>query len=638
MNNIFFLFLNGLLVISALFIFSLLLNKITKTQSVFKNISIILIALTTAYALIISSFSSYLLILFVFLIYAVFRSIFYKTSESSYFQSQKIKIIKEFALILFYFVVSFFLLNIQIIAQSSSYIDLQPDFSFYAGISEILSSSGIENIKIDLALSQQKSFTFYHYFELWFNGLLSEMFSITHLKSLMFITLPVLSAIMLKGLFELQQSIFSKYSVFKTNWKYLLPLSIFFLFPFTMTFRWLLSLGSSFHPWNSSLALWMSIKWILVLCALVYLFLDYKKNRLKNIVFIAGFMCVVYPTTMIATLPGLIIWILLFRKKIPKIAHLDALIITSTILAVMWYVNNFNQHLDLTSDFDVPSTLSMVKNYFLQDKSNLLLFIKEPVLRTLYIAVGFIPLFVFIYFRRKTIKKIVLTHSTLFALFTVIYLVSIFGVVLLDFSKDGDQIHRNIFYPLYILIFYIGFIYFIKDKNRKISISASVFLICTLLLNIFGLISVIVTTPNIDTKNYNTIIENLNSFDGESAYIVDSTYFSNEYNKNFYFEIPGRNIRFRATKYFPHLLSIDRIKIESTRDKFYVGYIYDSAKYFKSIIEDKKTYKQVFIEDDNLKFLIIHKNAPELENAEKVFDVSYLGEIEDFIFFQNKQN
>jgi hypothetical protein len=159
-------------------------------------------------------------------------------------------------------------------------------------------------------------------------------------------------------------------------------------------------------------------------------------------------------------------------------------------------------------------------------------------------------------------------------------------------------------------------------------------LVFALSLNIFGLISVITATPRISTKNYSTVVDNFKYFNGESAYIVDSLYFRNENNKNFYFEIPGHNIRFQTDSYFPHLLSLDRIKIESLKDTFYVGNIYSSAKYFKPIIENNRTYEEVFKNEEDLKILIIQNSAPEIENAEEIFNVNYLGEIENFTFFK----
>ncbi|MGK0447502.1 MAG: hypothetical protein ACJA2M_001277 [Polaribacter sp.] len=636
MDDLFILLLNGLLTISVLTLLAFIFNKLTKEQSIFKSISIVILALTTAYALILSSFTSYLLIIFIFLVYAIFRNIIFKNKKSSDFGCHKINVLKEGALILFYFLVSFFLLNIQSIIQDTLYINLHSDFSFYAGVSEILSRTGIENTTIDIALDGQKSFAFYHYFELWFNGLLSDLFSITHLKSLMYLTLPVLSTVMLRGLFELQQNYFYKYPVFKTNWKYLLPLSIFFLLPFTITFRWLLSLGSDFNPWNPSIVLTMSIKWIIVLGSLIYIYVDYKKNKLNNIVLIAGFMCVVYPTTMIATLPSLIIWILLFRKRLPKIAIWDMLIITSTIFVVMWYLNSFNNNLNFPSNIEIPSTLSMIQDYYLQDKSNLLLFIKEPVLRTIYILIGFTPLLVLIYFKRHSLKKIFFNHYTLVSLFAVIYLVSIFGVVLLDFSVNGDQIHTNIFYPLYILIFYVGLIYLLKDKNTKISASALILLVVAIGLNIYGLSSKIALTEKVETKNYNTIIDNLKNFDGESVYIVDVDYFKLATNKNFYFEMPGPNLRFDVSNHFPTLLSLDRLKINSLTDKFFGGSIYISAKYLDQVVNKDLTYQEVFNNNDKLKLIIIQNSSPEIENAEGEFSADYIGEIDGFSYYKRR--
>jgi hypothetical protein len=176
----------------------------------------------------------------------------------------------------------------------------------------------------------------------------------------------------------------------------------------------------------------------------------------------------------------------------------------------------------------------------------------------------------------------------------------------------------------------------LKDKNTKISASALILLVVAIGLNIYGLSSKIALTEKVETKNYNTIIDNLKNFDGESVYIVDVDYFKLATNKNFYFEMPGPNLRFDVSNHFPTLLSLDRLKINSLTDKFFGGSIYISAKYLDQVVNKDLTYQEVFNNNDKLKLIIIQNSSPEIENAEGEFSADYIGEIDGFSYYKRR--
>lgn len=637
MDNLFSLLLNGLLIISILSFIALMYSKFTKEQSVFKSMSIVTLVLTTIYALILSSFNSYLLILFIFLVYAIFRNIIFKHKKSLEFRSYKINVLKEWLLILFYFLVSFFLLNIQIILQDNIYIDLHPDFSFYAGVSEILSRTGIETTNFDIALQDKQNFVFYHYFELWFNALVSEFLNITHLKGLMFITIPIFATIMLRGVFELQQKLFN---VNKARCKllfYILPLSILFLFPYTITFRWLMSFGENFTPWNTTIASSLFLKWIIVLAGLVYLFIDYKKNKYQNTIMILAFIGIVYPTTIISILPSIIIFMFIFRKKMIKLYWLDVVIVTITILSVFWKVNQLNVALPEQNLTDVPSTLELVKQFFSENPKNLFIFIKEPVLRTLYIIIAFAPLILLLLPKRREIFQVLKKHFKLLVLLLIIYFISLSGLILLNFTKDGEQLYTNIFYPFFILMMFLGFLYIIVKSSKKIRIIGAAIFALTIVLNLYGVINEkLINTEPLETENVLKISEHIRKTKGKAIIIADEGFYSNTRRKNIYFIIPGHNLRYLNNNYFPQTVSLDRIDISSKRDTFDITKRLMLSMYYKDVLLDKRNYQDIIKTNQDIKLIIIDKNAPEFDNSEENFNLSYLGKIDDFYFYKRK--
>ena len=635
MENTLTLFVYGLIVVSVLFSGGLMLSKVFKETSYFRNTVLAILVATTTYALLVSSFRSYLLILLVFFVYAFVKRKIFPSNGTLNETTPHTAWWKPWLLILSYFSFSFFVLNAQLLLEKGPYSSLHPDFSFYASVSEILAKTGIENRLIDTALEGEVSFSFYHYFELWFNALVSTLLDLTHLKVLMYVTIPAFASVMLLGVYELQQKLFGKYGLFKTNWKYLIPLSILFVFPFTISLRWMLSLGSNFTPWNPSIALNLPFKWIIVLSGFVFLFVDYKEKKLYNVLLIFGFISVVYPTTMVATLPSLLLWFLFFRKQLPRVVLWDVIVTTLTIGLVMWRVSTFNTPPVASEMIASPSTLSLIKEYFLEEnKSRLLLLVKEPILRTLYVLVAFAPLLALLWFKKDALKKHIEAHYILVVLIGFIYLLSAGGIVLLEFSYNGDQLHRNIFYPLFVLLFQMVVLYLLVDGKRNVRIAGFTILLISMSLNISGILNKVSTQQPVETQNAEAIIKAMNTEDGKSMFIADTTYFHNTRRKNFYFVLPGYNLRFDVANYFPHCLSMDRINLETEGDWFNLGTVFNSGRCFKPIMIEKLAYSAVFREAEDVEFLIIDQNTPEFRDAEKEFNVEYLGKIGHFAYFK----
>jgi hypothetical protein len=634
MNNIIALFIVGLIIVNFIFFLGKALNVFTKTESDFKNIVFVIVGITSIFALIKSSFNSYLLILFLFFIYFFIKNKFFtKAPLHKEIKTEQNKI-KNWILLCAYFVASFVILNLQLIFENGAYSSLRQDFSFYAAISEILSTSGIETYIIDNGTAAKEGYKFYHYFELWTNGLFSIIWKYSHLQTLMFITIPVYSSIMLLGVFELMNTFKNGTIMNHKLWLKILPISILFLYPFTITFRWVLSFGNSFEPWNPSIAFYIYLKWIIVIGGFIFLLLDYKKNQHKNTILILACIGVVYPTTMLTIIPSLMLWALFYRNKMTKSNWIDLGVAVIIIGAVMWKVNLLNKAIPIQSGFTNPSMGSIIKEYFLSDLSNLLSFIIEPLLRTIYILIAFLPLIILLWAQKKVLLQKYAKHAQLVVLFVVMYLLSIFGIVILDFSYDGDQLHRNIFSPLYVIITLFGFLYVFNHATKYIvKIGVGIF-IFTIMLNIIGMTHMLKSQEIPNQQGLENIIKTMKNNYGETVFIAGEDYFKNTRRKNINFIVPAHNLRFYLNNYNPHCLSIDKIKLEDESDFFNLGNMQTSSRYFKEIIINKETYVDVFKNNNKIGYLIIEQQAEEFINAEEVFDVKMLGFIENFFFYK----
>jgi len=219
----------------------------------------------------------------------------------------------------------------------------------------------------------------------------------------------------------------------------------------------------------------------------------------------------------------------------------------------------------------------------------------------------------------------------------IAYLISSVGIVLLNFSYDGDQIHRNIFYPLYILLVFFIFVNLFMSNVVLRNLAISLFLV-TLSLSIYGSIDYFKSLEYPDIENKEAIIQALALSKGKVVFLSSEETLKNKRRKHPNFIIPGYNLRFYVEDYFPHALSLDRIKIESIGDQFYLSQGIRSAQYYNEIIEQGLTYKEVIERYDEIKFLIIDKKASEYLNAEKDYGAFKIGSIDDFVYYKIKRN
>jgi len=634
-------FLFGLLAIFILYIIGHILQGQKSFSNSFTKLVIGILVVTTGYALVVSTFSSYLLIISLLFGYSFIKG---RATYNLSWQTQlrknlaSIPLKKEvLSIILPFFIVAFLILTGLHIPNLGGFINVHYDLSFYAAISEILNKTGIETKLFDPALDGVQHFNFYHYFELWLNAGLTKIFGFTSLYTLIFILIPLLVTVLFTGVFE-----YLRESNLYFRTKYWLPLAltitIVFLFPYTISLRWMLSLGTDFNPWNPSIAnvTHTTIKWTLVASGLLYLISDFKRNGIKNLPLILGFIAVIYPPTMITIVPSLFIWMFyaLYNKEFG--AAKNSFFICGIIIAGMLYVV-FNEALPETAK-SIPGTLDLVISYFTEDYSRIFLLIKNPILRSGYILLAFSPLLILLWFhyKKKGLARIIEDKKSLVVFLCIAYFISVLGVAFLCFTYDGDQLHENIFYPLYILLVFFIFVKLFMSNVILRNLAISLFLV-TLSLSIYGSIDYFKSRVYPDIENKEAIIQALKGSKGKIVWVSSEEAFYNTRKKNTNFIIPGHNLRFYVEDYFPQCLSLDRIKLESIYEQSNLSQTIQSSKYYNEIIEQGFTYKEVIERHDEIQFLIIDKKAPEYLTAEEKYKVFKLGVIGDYAFYARNQ-
>ncbi|UAM96611.1 hypothetical protein K8354_09675 [Polaribacter litorisediminis] len=642
MNTTFLLFLIGLSLISILIIFGFMLSKFTKENSLFKNIAIVIIAITATFALVQSNFRSYLLIAFILLIYALFRDKLFNKQISFTKQKLEHSFVKTLVLGLFYFSISFVVLNLQLLTENNVYSSLHPDFSFYAAVSEILTTTGIENSDLSSALSGKLSYQFYHYFELWFNGLITIIINNTFLNTLMFVTIPCFSAIMLLGIYELQQKIFGQVKLLSSVIKYFIPLMILFVFPFMRTFSALVKYiaGENLGYWtNPSIASGIALKLIIVVSGITYLLLDYVKNKNKNIILICAFIGIVYPPTLVTIIPSIMIWQIFIIKQINKKIIFDNFILFISIGLVFLWINSFEKGSIDNNVYDIPSTIEMIQTHFGSNIKKYLMYVISPLLTFIKLSFYVSPILILLFLKRKSLVNILKTKKDLIFLFTLFFVISSYGAGLLGYHKDGVQLYENIMLPIYILCIFLAFIYLISSKKTYIKVFTTIVLSLMLIINIYGFLGRRFSNNPEDNKvsNVNNIIDAYKkSSSKESIMIASNDFYSDMRSKNTKFIIAGHNLRFFVNGYFPHTLSLDKIKMESMAEKAYLAKNLIRSKYFNEIIQQELSYKEVIKSNKEITFLIIDKEALENINAESEFSADYLGVIDGFSYYKRR--
>lgn len=151
-----------------------------------------------------------LIFVFVFITYFFFiarRKLCFPGRKSLYESFRHIH--KDIIYVLIPCSLPFFLFEVYYLYSSSGIIFPHVDYFFYSELSGFLNYTGQENLWASIngvSTGQFKEIQPYHYFELWWNALISKIFHCPSVSSLLLITYPSLNSIVFIGFAALWES------------------------------------------------------------------------------------------------------------------------------------------------------------------------------------------------------------------------------------------------------------------------------------------------------------------------------------------------------------------------------------------------------------------------------------------------
>jgi hypothetical protein len=368
------------------------------------------------------------------------------------------------------------------IFQNDSFLfqDQHPDFLFYVDFADGILKTGNENIFRESNVFFPELFSGcspYHYFELWLNVIVNEVFGYSSLVSLCVVTYPILQVVCLIGVIELLGK--------QLKFRYLLVISFLFLFIEPIYFSFyetneLLKYYSGYVYTSVNLGAGRKLAPVLIFLILfLKLFLEnYKKESF--------YVLAALPVVSVGTLPGiemgLFCYILLLairERSLAKYIHLLMFIAIFSISYLLFYKINTIEI--LKSEIEGKNIISVV----LREGLNWTIFksfIFKFVFPFVRLLVYTLPYFLLLLLGTK--KSDIVSHykseTFEFSLLTFFILLSgAFSVSLAYELTDSGQLLCNLI-PILTLWFIMIFSKWLSDKRKY------VFLFILFLLNIYN--------------------------------------------------------------------------------------------------------------------------------------------------------
>lgn len=306
------------------------------------------------------------------------------------------------------------------------------DNNFYSTTSYMIFKYGIESFinKPDSFLLTIKPL-FYHFYELWINGVICNMFQLISIKCLLLITYPIGSTLLLTGVLGFF------YKNVGSKSKYLLPVilictQIIYLGP--------LKIHPSFE-----------FKYIYILVVLVYLFDSILDKKHNFILFLLCILPLIYCSTLFITVFLFIVCIILFNRFNIKVNKSISLIFIATIIYYIFII--VIQDKVITQD-EIPS----FKNIYKDVLYHIFYSFRNVLFSPFYISYLF--LIIFLNYKINTFysKQEFLFFYKYFSVFFILFNIGtiIFSAVYL-IEIDAPQVLTNFMTSFNVLFFLYTF-------------------------------------------------------------------------------------------------------------------------------------------------------------------------------------
>ena len=527
------------------------------------------------------------------------------------FNSSQLKFeIKQFVLYIFATIV--FVSFAYFIIFPNSY-NVHPDYLFYGALGDYLKLYGKENLFLSISPDLSKN-ELYHYSNEWCVALISNFSNLNGTEAFLYIFLPTTFSILYIGIVYLTELITKS----KSFYTYLIAALFFVISSMSLgeSLPSILNIGDFnilYAPFFGSPS---SPKMILTTMLILLALFTYDEKKIHQTIFIFCSICILWPTTLLAILGGVSIYVLFTyfkeNKKSEFQANLLYLLITSIFIISFFAFQsqpyNFKPENDVSY---LQKFLSFYKSDF-SFKELFIILIKTIGSRIYY----YVILLIIIIFNFKTILKFYEENrrfNSFMLMFLFILMSALFFRTILYFLTDSNQIFANIIDNSTAKILFFSIVVItIKSNVTRLSI---------FLLIIFTTITTYRQFEETTSKSLPPafISQYRETFAGDNIKfaIILKREKSNFKHISQVVYPPMIELRAFSSSYFPvNLNIIERIKLfdNSVSEKHrYNSLLYNSSYYqylsLSNEFDDTFENKKRFLREMDINFLIVEKDA-----------------------------
>lgn len=578
---------------SGFFVLYIFNKKILESFSVFViflSLFIGEVLLTTFYAIYRTQGKSILLLTLPFLI--VF---FYKLRTINFydFKSLKNKDLKKIVLLGIIFIPSILLIfHVRYYnhEMKNYLLTHNDDWVFYSKVSDYIDSFGIENISINY-IDMQNTNMVYHFFDLWQNAFVADLYSINYLNSLLTISYISNYIILFWGVLCIFEYCFKFFNSLKINFFYFLIFlgaifaSNFYHEKIKLFFKQIDLFGVNFAEIPKILPIYI----IFILISLFFL------NRYYLISYSLAIISIIYnPALAPSILTTLFLFLMLdfiLLKKFQNNIYLILLLIVFSIAFLLFYK---------FTGKNTSSSLLFSNPLILE--TNPLVFAKIFFGSIFLILILYFPYF---YLFLKVNNTIL--NNLKFILF-IVTILSLLSWTFLNNLHNSSQLFYISFTPFAQVVIYYLIFFGLADTRKKIRFySISLILISS----VFFLFRMGIFKRNTINKNVDYIIEVQNKIKNLNflgAYIYSKEKYikrkSDFFVKVYNVYTPGIYLANFNTKYHPECLSVHDIEYDE-KSKFYHAekQIIENAPFYQFVENQKQNNQFISIEQSQIDFI-----------------------------------
>lgn len=335
---------------------------------------------------------------------------------------------------------------------------IKSDYEYYSRLASYLRDTGIENINIELFLSESKSVVPYHYIEMWFTAFVSDFFKIHSQYALMLIVIPILYSVIFFGGVDIIRIIKNKLGIKKNIIDYLIGL--FILITSTAGF-----LYPNYIPFLKSDVWSMQVhgyhKLIYVYAIFIAILINFLKKDYKLVSLLVSILIVCQVNVAPAILVSYTLFFV-YQLKLRRISmksfieNISLPMITLVLFGLFYKIYGGQDNVSL----EKSEIINQFNNF-----SNIRIAINIIGKTFIQILIISLPFFILFFYYRKRLKKYIEKDFFYFLIFLNIG--SLLSWVLFNQMHDSVQLWGNLFLVFSnITVFTLSFLVYYSSKNN----------------------------------------------------------------------------------------------------------------------------------------------------------------------------